>query len=126
LVNGANGIIRDFIFLPDSRNNLPQTILIEFDKYTGPTFFSTFHPKSKWIPINSYNSYSKNLGCSRTQFPLRLAYALTIHKSQGQTISKAVIDIGRVEKSLGMSFVAFSRVKITKIIYLNHFPLRDS
>ena len=39
LVNGANGIIRDIIFLISSRNNLPQTILIEFEHYTGPNFF---------------------------------------------------------------------------------------
>ena len=73
-----------------------------------------------------YNSkflFAKNLGCSRTQFPLRLAYALTIHKSQGQTISKAVIDIGRVEKSLGMSFVAFSRVKNYKDYLVEPFSL---
>jgi hypothetical protein len=77
LVNGANGTIRDIIFLISSRNNLPQTIFIEFEHYTGPNFFLDFHPKKKWTPINSYNSYAKNLGCSRTQFPLRLAYALT-------------------------------------------------
>jgi ATP-dependent DNA helicase PIF1 len=52
-----------------------------------------------------------------------LAYALTIHKSQGQTISKAVIDIGRVEKSLGMSFVAFSRVKNYKDYLVEPFSL---
>jgi ATP-dependent DNA helicase PIF1 len=123
LVNGANGTIRDIIFLISSRNNLPQTIFIEFEHYTGPNFFLDFHPKKKWTPINSYNSYAKNLGCSRTQFPLRLAYALTIHKSQGQTISKAVIDIGRVEKSLGMSFVAFSRVKNYKDYLVEPFSL---
>jgi hypothetical protein len=52
-----------------------------------------------------------------------LAYALTIHKSKGQTISKAVIEIGRVEKSLGMSFVAFSRVKNYKDYLVEPFSL---
>lgn len=43
--------------------------------------------------------------------PLRLAYALTIHKSQGLTLSKAWIDIGKSEKTPGVSYVAISRVK---------------
>ena len=31
---------------------------------------------------------------SRDQIPVRLAYACTIHKAQGQTILKCVIDLG--------------------------------
>ena len=47
----------------------------------------------------------------RQQIPLKLAYALTIHKSQGLTLSKAWIDIGKSEKTPGISYVALSRVK---------------
>jgi ATP-dependent exoDNAse (exonuclease V) alpha subunit len=47
----------------------------------------------------------------RQQVPLRLAYALTIHKSQGLTIPKAWIDIGKSEGTPGVSYVALSRVK---------------
>ena len=47
----------------------------------------------------------------RQQIPLKLAYALTIHKSQGLTLSKAWIDIGKSEKTPGVSYVALSRVK---------------
>ena len=39
-----------------------------------------------------------------------IAYASTIHKSQGQTLDKEVIDLGKSEKSLGLTFVALSRV----------------
>ena len=43
--------------------------------------------------------------------PIRLAYALTINKSQGQTLGKVVVDLGKNERSLGLAFVALSRVK---------------
>ena len=42
--------------------------------------------------------------------PLRLAWALTIHKSQGLTLEKATIDI-RPRERTRMTFVAISRVK---------------
>ena len=39
------------------------------------------------------------------------SYAMTIHKSQGQTMTKAVIDIGDREMAAGCTFVALSRLK---------------
>ena len=48
---------------------------------------------------------------SRLQVPLRLRYAMTIHKSRGQTLPKVVIDLGKSEKAPGCSFVAASRVR---------------
>ncbi len=47
----------------------------------------------------------------RQQLPLRLAWALTIHKSQGLTLPKAWIDIRKSERTAGVSYVAISRVK---------------
>lgn len=43
--------------------------------------------------------------------PLKLAWALTIHNSQGLTLPKAWIDIGKSERTAGVSYVAISRVK---------------
>lgn len=43
------------------------------------------------------------------QFPFRLAWALTIHKSQGKTFEQVVIDIGRGTFASGQTYVALSR-----------------
>ena len=52
--------------------------------------------------------------CSRLQIPLKLAWAVTIHKSQGLTLEKVVINIGKKEFSTGLTFVAWSRVRRLK------------
>lgn len=46
---------------------------------------------------------------SFTQYPIRLAWAVTIHKSQGKTFDKVVIDIGRGAFAHGQVYVALSR-----------------
>ena len=44
-----------------------------------------------------------------TQYPIMLAWAVTIHKSQGKTFDKVIIDIGRGAFAHGQVYVALSR-----------------
>ena len=44
-----------------------------------------------------------------TQYPLKLAWAVTIHKAQGKTFQKAVLDIGWGTFAHGQLYVALSR-----------------
>lgn len=46
---------------------------------------------------------------SFTQYPFRLAWAVTIHKSQGKTFDRVVIDIGRGTFASGQTYVGLSR-----------------
>lgn len=106
LCNGATGKIHDLIYQEQrAPPNLPIAVLVQFDNYSGPPFFQNCVPI---VPITyEWNSGKHQL--SRQQLPLQPCYALTIHKSQGQTLQKAIIDLGKAE--MAATFVAISRLK---------------
>jgi ATP-dependent DNA helicase PIF1 len=112
LVNGSIGTIEDILWDTgqDLSVSMPSMLLIRFSEYSGPDFPNY---RSKIIPIFPVTRQFeyKGAACTRTQFPLRLAYAITVHKSQGLTLSRVVLNVDQKEHCLGLSYVAISRVK---------------
>jgi hypothetical protein len=112
LVNGSIGTVEDIAWDTDQDPSvsLPSVVHVCFPEYSGPVFQS-YPPKVVPIfPVIRQFEFKGNQ-CTRTQLPLRLAYALTVHKSQGLTLSQAVLNLNQKEHCLGLSYVAVSRVK---------------
>jgi len=84
--------------------------------YKGPTLWRT-PTRLPIVPIPpSISTWEKltsqgNKTLCREQFPLCLANAITIHKSQGAMLEKAVLDLSGSEFLTGLAYVAVSRVR---------------
>lgn len=101
LINGSTGTV---IELED------DNILVEFDNGVKES-----------IPKHIFEAYRDgDLVVSREQYPLRLAYGITIHKSQGMTLEKLVVDCNRIFEC-GQVYVALSRIKTLDGLYLKSF-----
>ena len=121
LVNGAMGTIHAICYRSGGPPDLPISVMVHFDNYSGPTLHNGT------VPITPLRrTWSSSGGqCSRLQLPLKLAWAVTIHKSQGLTLDKVVIDVGKREFSSGLTFVACSRVRQLKdLLFTPPFPFQ--
>ena len=78
------------------------------------------------MPITPLRRICSNSGvqcsCLQLSLTLKLACAVTIHKSQGLTLDKVVIDPGKKEFSCGLTYVACSRVSQLTDLYFRDSP----
>ena len=100
IINGSQGVVVDFV------DNYP---LIEFTngskEVIGPHIWN-----SERLP-----------GIAIKQLPLIYAWAVTIHKAQGLSLDRALIDIGCQIFECGQTYVALSRIKSLAGVYLKAF-----
>ena len=113
-VNGSVGTvskIQDTVFVEvDGEQHEVQPTVWEKHKYS-------YSPLTKQL--------RKDIVGEFTQFPLRLAWAVTIHKSQGKTYDRAIVDLGQRSFAPGQTYVALSRISALEGLFLTR-PLRPS
>ena len=101
LVNGSRGVVTGF-----SPSGLP---MVRF-KDTGGS-----------VMIDRVSWFLPEAPIGRSQIPLKVAYAITIHKSQGSSLDSALIDIGSSVFEYGQAYVALSRVRTLEGLYIFRF-----
>ena len=113
-VNGSVGTV----------TKIDATVFVEIDgeeHEVQPTVWEKY--KYSYSPLTK--QLKKDIVAEFTQFPLRLAWAVTIHKSQGASYDTAVVDLGSRAFSPGQTYVALSRLTALDGLYLAR-PLRPS
>lgn len=114
--NGKIGIIH-YIEKDLIEVELPEDkLVIQISPYTWENV--------KYKLDEATNEIQENVAGSFTQYPIKLAWAITVHKSQGLTFDKAIIDVGDAFAA-GQAYVALSRLRALKGLVLTS-QLRDS
>ena len=103
LVNGCLGTVTAIT---------SQHVTVKFDHLAQP--YNVERVKSRFILM-------KNYYICRDQFPLILAYGVTIHKSQGLSLDHAIVDLSDKVFCSAMAYVALSRVKSLSGLHLLAF-----
>ena len=85
---------------------------------------SFFENQQNIVPITPIcrSWISKKTNCVRTMIPFLPGYAVSIHKSQGMSLDKVIINLGPREFATGLSYTAISRCRKIKNLSFSPFP----
>ena len=126
LVNGIRGEVVEIVYAEGATASSPPCyVIVRFDGYTRPDRSSGERYRG-CVPISPVQSAWSLCGANgegntmtRT---LKLCWALTMHKLQGQALDKAVIDLGKREACTGLTFVCLSRAKRIDDVLVTAMP----
>jgi len=106
LVNGSRGVVLSFIVDPESHETCVKV-----------KFRNDIHVIKPYL----FELKEENKVLTRKMIPLVLAYALTVHLSQGSTLDYCIVDCGNSIFSENQAYVALSRVRNPDGLYLSSF-----
>ncbi|KIJ68805.1 hypothetical protein HYDPIDRAFT_25060 [Hydnomerulius pinastri MD-312] len=123
---GKEGQLRAVVYPPEEAEN-HRGGLVALDHHT-------FTPKQLWPLVKFTNGkvllcspveftvegLKGNLEARRVQIPIALAWAMSIHKSQGQTLTRVKVDLARIFEK-GQAYVALSRATSMDGLEINNF-----
>ena len=139
LCNGTMGTVQDVMC---SDNGVVVAVLLRVRKrtlkqrgYAGPAFLDGALPDGDQpleddetiIALDRWTEtiYEGGKSHTRAQFPIMLANCVTIHKAQGLTLDRVIIDAGADEKAMGQLFVALTRVRHPDHVAFEPVPSLD-
>lgn len=120
LKKGALVMLTINISVENGLCNGSQGIVIGFDDVDGYPVVKFTNRKVCTVRPNAYQNHEFPTHVIH-QVPLCLAWALTIHKTQGATLEQIEVDIGSSVFEFGQTYVALSRVKTMEGLYLANF-----
>ena len=105
-VNGTMAVVQDIMKGPEGEPDVIHVRLADgsvepVKPHAWELFHFTFDEEAKKIKTETAGTFK--------QYPLKLAWGITIHKSQGKTFERAIIDLGRRAFAAGQTYVALSR-----------------
>ena len=122
LTNGSEGKVRYIVYKPGTQPPaLPVAIISTFEDYRGPPYLESL-PKSVPIAPVRREWHSNKIHCTRTMLPMILGYALSIHKLQGATCNRVILNPGKKEFASGLLLVGATRTKKFENLAFAPFP----